>query len=35
VCYVGKGTIGSITTSFRLNRHNKVSIITLAKIVGD
>jgi hypothetical protein len=35
VCYVGKGTIGSITTSFRLDRHNKVSIITLAKIVGD
>jgi hypothetical protein len=35
VCFVGRGTHGSITTTFWLNRRNRVYKIDLARIIGD
>ncbi len=36
VCYyVGKGTQGSITTTFWLNRRDKFKLVTLSRIIGD
>lgn len=35
ICSVGRGTHGSITTTFWLNRRNHVYEVDLARIIGD
>jgi hypothetical protein len=35
ICFVGRGTTGSITTTFWLNRRNRVYKIDLSRIIGD
>jgi hypothetical protein len=35
ICFVGRGTTGSITTTFWLDRRNRVKKVDLARIIGD
>jgi hypothetical protein len=35
ICFVGRGTTGSLTTTFWLNRRNRVDKIDLSRIIGD
>ncbi|HEX4691984.1 MAG TPA: hypothetical protein VH276_14920 [Solirubrobacteraceae bacterium] len=35
ICFVGRGTTGSITTTFWLNHRNRVYKIDLSRIIGD